>query len=207
MDSIVNVSNYFGHKCAFHFATGEFEGEEDWDLVLFDITTHHECSVPVALPTPLSSRTHTYTHARTHTHTHSLSLSLSLSSFTPLSRPTLLTFSSLCHNSLVSICSTSPRALRVLSTSRSHHACHHPLNTHLYATQTHPTLQLLGPDVQCSARLYTTSTHSEKQRIWHRYSTVPHSWSRYVLLIATSLSPWLRTNKRACPLVQMSSGR
>ena len=55
MDAVINVSNFFGHKCAFHFTTGSFEGEEDWDLILFDMDMHHECSVRLILVTLFGS--------------------------------------------------------------------------------------------------------------------------------------------------------
>eukprot|EP00038_Savillea_parva_P007702 m.171966 g.171966 ORF g.171966 m.171966 type:complete len:236 (-) comp13452_c0_seq1:32-739(-) len=43
-DLVVRVTNSFGHTCAFHFTTADFEGEEEWDLLLFDQETHHECT-------------------------------------------------------------------------------------------------------------------------------------------------------------------
>jgi len=44
MDQKVNVTNDYGHMCEFHFSTAEFEGSEKWELLLFDVETHHECT-------------------------------------------------------------------------------------------------------------------------------------------------------------------
>jgi hypothetical protein len=66
-DKVVTVKNQFGHSCSFHFKTGEFDLEETWDLLLYDVESHHECSVR-ASPSCLTPHVGS-----------SLSLSLSLS--------------------------------------------------------------------------------------------------------------------------------